>query len=74
MLRDVEKQDYSRRSRQSLEKDIKRVVAAFADRPVVELAADEIQDWLGKQPGNWRTFNNRLALIRQYFLFARLKG
>ncbi|MBE7159240.1 MAG: hypothetical protein INR62_12565, partial [Rhodospirillales bacterium] len=74
LLKDVEKQEYSKRWRQSLEKDLKRFVDAFAARPVGEVTSDEIQEWLNAQKGNWRTFNNRLALVRQYFLFARLKG
>ena len=74
MLKDVEKQEYSPRWRQSLEKDLKRFVDAFAARPVGELTSDEIQEWLNTQKGNWRTFNNRLALVRQYFVFARLRG
>lgn len=74
MLHDLARQDLSPRWRQALTKDLRKFVDAFAARPIGEIHADDIQEWLGKQPGNWRTANNRLALIRQLFHFARKKG
>ncbi len=71
LIKSLEKQDLSPRWRQALKQDLKRFVDAFATQPIRDITADQIQFWLDGQTGNWRTFNNRLRLVRQLFNYAR---
>lgn len=74
LLADLADQDLAPRWRQALTLDLRRFVEAFAEHPVLEITSDAILEWLRKQTGNWRTRNNRLMLVRQFFHFARKKG